>query len=443
MITPEDLISQAPHFDPKIAEEWLASTLEACEQEVEIDGDYVGKDEFESQVASRMKWQVRLLNGFGPSDIGILYIEHQGGFSPFDTTAADVVRSKFGMSAPQASLGDIERSRFLKPVAEKKFLRQMADKDLSPMPEAKRAIYEYLDGGGDPDHPWMTGLPNGVFKDRSGEVWLVNFTVPRTHESCVTSYEFPSMGHRAQLALHKMILERAGIEVHHTVVCPLSVKTMECMPSEVQIKPDFEKGILEAGDHYWGLVQKHETPSFVPKNAFENIPAEDLPEDSQKLIFRFAYFKKIEGMAKKEAEKAKESMREVLMEQGICLSAMKKTRIPLIDISEQTRTNFDANSAKAYIEELGGDPENERLYRNSVTQTIQLIRGKSSPYAADINRVQEVATRVMLDGELDIAEELGHEDLAQSSNATDPRDNMEDQKIESVFDGFGSNEPLF
>ncbi len=390
------MLKKNPHLNPVVSEDWLENVIKLSTETVDFQDNYRSPEHREQLIERGVMWHINKLDGFTGNDMAALAMEYTGDFYPFGT-ATDVIKEKICVSAPEQLFGDGERRMIMLPTVKKKFLKEMAEYELKPYDLAYDKIEEFQKAGGIPNLPWLKSRPESIYIDKNNEVWLVSFKVPAEHSTVISAYEDPGLYYKAPLAQDKIFLEQAGVKVHHTAIVPFSTKEMKVYVSEFPVDLEMEKLVVDAGNHYWGCVQRNELPKRPTGKDYSYI--REVPPVLQKLIAEHILTKKIESLSEDKAKKLKERILEVSKTLGIDWEVIdKKTMLPGVNISHKEARYFNQNLLKDEFRMLGGNPDDDKFYTNKTQTSITVVRSAKSDHAPLVSEIQEIAIRTMQDG---------------------------------------------
>jgi len=416
----KSIITENPHINIKLAEDWLENTIEVAKYNVsESIEESLSNAEMEDRIKKMVKWHIRRLSGFGGSDMSALIMEYNGDFYPFGN-AEDVVREKICLTAPEPFVGDTERGTIMEPIIRRKFEKAMRENhDLVLHTDAYKKLNKFQESGAWDEHPWMKASPDGIYLDlKTGETWLVDFKCPAAQSTVLDNYEDPAIYYKAQLAQYKILLEEAGVRIDHTVLAPFSLKEMKIYIAEFPVTDELIQNVLDAGDYYWEFVLKNELPKRPPGKNFQYV--KEVPAPLQELISEMIVVKKLESIAKSKGSAIKDRALELALLSGIDWKKIDtKTRIPGLDISHKEVCSVNNDLIHAEFRRLGGNPDDEKYHETRTQTSISVIRSQKSEHAPFIGEVQEIAIRMFEDALLDVKEYTGLDNKA-TLNVTDP-----------------------
>lgn len=446
----EYMRERAVNVDEAIIEDWVYSAVDAIAEGIDKFEDYATANAREEKITKMVMWHIRRMNGFGGSDMSVLYQEYKGGFTYYggDETidAASIVAGKLALVNVTGTTGDMQRGNYLEEVARQSFERKMkqAGYNLVRYAAGIDKLEEFMKEGWD-EHPWCFSSPDGLYRDTvTGEVWLVDFKVPNDPEKAI-EYSFePPLHYKAQLAQYKANLEAAGVNVDKVALVPFSTKEWSVYIGGFEISQDFINDILACGDHYWEFVEKGELPMRPPGKDFQSV--EELPINMQVTMNEYISIASLQTQADNKKKQLKESLLEMAANAGIDWKQDGMTsRLPGVSISyKEGASKINSTALKAKVKELGGDIDDPTLYtKGAGSSTIRLIGSKKSPFFDHVNDFKALATVGMSDVINDVRE---HSDFIKDS-ATDVYDptapdeaekhRLKSQPKDAEFDGLG------
>lgn len=405
----EHMRKSAPFVQDSIIEDWIHSAIETISADLDIYEDFATPALRAQRIERDVLWHIRRLNGFGGSDMSVLYTEYKGGFTTYggDETidAASVVAGKLALVGVSGSNGDMQRGKVMEKEAEASFLREMRMKGLilKPHPTAIKQLKEFQEKGWE-EHPWCYSSPDGVYIDQHGKSWLVDFKVPSDPDNAVAYYRDPPLHYRAQLAQYKAHLQAAGVEIDNVALVPFSTKMWRSYVGDFSITQDFINEILECGDYYWEFVKNGELPRRPPSKDFQFI--EELPAELKGVMAEFIMASKMKSVSDKRQKQLKTTILELASLHGVdWMSDGRKTRLPGVDISHSDgKRKINTDALKSRYEKLGGDLEDPDLYTTTSSTTVGVVRGKKVAFIDFIVDNQDVAETMFQDAIAEIKE---------------------------------------
>lgn len=389
------LLETAPHVNHKVGSDWVGNTIKIIEQELNESGEILSEMQHNDLLEKKVKWHIKRLNGFGGSDMSVLYTEYKGGFSPHDMTAAKIVAGKLCLETPNGQNGDTERGTKLEPEARRKFELKM--KKIFPSFRSYDAAYEAIhnfneEGKGIEGHEWLKSSPDGVYIDCNNEIWLVDFKCPAAQTTVDDMTSEPPEYYKAQLAQYKYHLEKLGIKVHHTALVPFSTKKWDVEIAKFVVSEELTKDILAAGDKYWDFTMRNELPRLPMSENFQF--AGEMPVVLQQVVADFALGKRFEANIKSMNDNKKRKLLKLSSLSGINWDQPDmKTRMPGVDITTKGVSKINYKKIAEDFRTMGGNPDDEKYKDVSEQTTVSLIRSKKSPHAPFINEMDDHGLR--------------------------------------------------
>ena len=396
-----------PHISPQLARDWLERAREIAEATVLRRPDKPASSAaFQEAIQRDLRFHIRMLSGFGASDMAVLYTAYTGGHHPF-ATAADIVRRKLCIDAPTVPTGDLARGIAHEPHARALAHSKLSDLNLQPDHEARDKLRAWLENGGDSDHPWLKAFPDDILVSASGIRYVLEYKSPYEHSSVEEMSICPPDAHCVQLEQAKMCLERAGVTVDRLILVPFSTKTWDVYPAEVASSLNRQQTILEAGDYYWGHVERAQIPEFNPTKSYEAVS--ELPGPAKASMGRLLLARKLKRMTESMEADARDSFYGHLRAAGVDLDRCDhKISLPCFNITRtQQKGRLDTKMLQQRFVELGGDIDDPTLYKEA-TEVVRLdtVRSKTSQYMPLIEQVDELAQRSLDLAAMDLAEIL-------------------------------------
>lgn len=383
-------MAELPHINHKVAIDWVENVIQEATTYIDKNNVAISQTHRQDEVHKLISRSIDDMKGFNSSDIAVLVTEHGGGFYNVpDLNAKSVVLSKIGISHELVDVVTLKRSRVLRPSATTSFLDKMAVHGLTGIDYLYEKIEKWRADGGDIEHPWLNSFSGSVYKDNKGKIWLAQFKFPRSEESFEELTVNPSEAVMASAALSKMLLDRVGIPVDHVVIVPFHMDTFDVEISEIVVTSMLEKKVMDAGDHYWfNHVCTGKTPSRKMSADFTNLHHTQLPDHLNRLLLNYMVIKRLESKLDKTSKTLKENLLNALASHGvdfICerdekgniVSDTKKVRLPFVDVTGDVKKTYNNDALKAAYRELGGNPDDDRFYKENYSVVVRTIAGKS------------------------------------------------------------------
>lgn len=422
------LFEVSPHINPIVAKDWIYSTKIEMEKEILLRSEVLSKEQLEKKVEDKVRWHINRLNGFGGSDMSVLYTEYKGGFYPHDIDARGVVANKLCLTAPSGGNGHTERGHELEPVARRKFLNKMEKFQLKPFNQAFELLKESNEKGLK-YHEWMKSSPDDVFVDKNNEIWLVDYKCPSEHSTFEDMLSDPPDYYKAQLAQYKYQIEKSfekhdiDIKINHVALVPFSTKEWDVGIAEFLVTEELTKDILMAGDLYWKNVLENTLPLKPVSTNFQLIT--DAPVQIQQSIAKFIYTKKMKSVVDAKDKTNKTELLNLLLKFGVNWDEEEqKTRVCGVDISKKSKITFNTKQALAdavnilnsynsiqdsdnFLNEREKFKDCDQYNCPSESTTVSVIRGAKNPHSDFINDIESIAKRCF---------DFGYDDVLQQNN---------------------------
>lgn len=222
-------------------------------------------------------WHATRLGGFGGSEIGVLVRNYQGQRADFGLSAREIVEIKLMRRLPDDDSSHLRRGRENERFHAQKFYEKWtAQRDEHAYNVLKNAKGR---------RPWMRYSPDDVVRmpfrlvESGGQIqlvrssenglWLIDYKAP----SVVEPTNKVLFQYAAQLHQGAILCAEQGIELEGMLLSQFDWANWSLKDDVVVWDPDLGKLLLEAGDHYWGFVERGELPPYVVRQAWEPDPS--------------------------------------------------------------------------------------------------------------------------------------------------------------------------
>ncbi|MCP1674176.1 hypothetical protein J2T57_001278 [Natronocella acetinitrilica] len=380
----------------------------------------LAKGDVESVTRERAIWHVRRLSGFGGSDMGVLFTNYQGGVTPFADVLHDraVIAQKLLIELPTPAAGEdgaedrhqmIRGNVFEGPI-EQAFLRGHREFGLRPDTEGRERLraWHAERAAAAPETlamPWLQGSPDGLYLDRFGKRWLVDFKAP-SDESGVRAHmsEIPQF-YEGQLLHYALILREAGIPADHVALAPFSWSRMRVERCSLAVTDEKLALIERIGDHYY---YDHLLRLELPKPRFSNtlVRLEEMDEKLAQRLRKLVATRKSKRWAEGIEETLGALIEQDLQRAGIDpLSVEGTVDLGIMRGARRQYRSIDTVLLKHRAHEAGVDVADESLYRTSEKFVLSTPRSKNSPHLDAIAGLGERAERAGEDLLMDLEED--------------------------------------
>jgi hypothetical protein len=342
----KELEKAAGRINVNRRKDWLDNAIHIISKDIDSREDFPTEEAREDSIYKSVYQQIKKLDVISGGDIGPVYLHHMGEFS--QRSAGDVVKGKLCSVYPEGISGNMERGMVTRQINEKKYLDSPQRSGFSEYHKATQAVDAmFKETGKWDDHPWVEKyISSKVYLDKLGELWLVKFTCPGSHETVMAMQDKVPADYQAQLALDKLKIEEAfrlqgdKIFIEHTVVVPFSMKDWEPFPVEFEVDPIMECNVLDAGDDCWDNVLNEKIPTFKSDIEF-NAPLE-LSDELAKNTTEFLILKKAESRIKSMTDSLKVRIEDSAARFGInVVDEGHKTRVASVDITTGSTSSVD------------------------------------------------------------------------------------------------------
>lgn len=342
-------------------------------------------NKFEDKVVQELETYIKQISGFQPNEIGPLYLNYVGDYSM--TSAGDIVSQKLATSYPEEKKSGLIVFGKMKSHAMEEFLFRMGDKFPNAFGNAKLAVEHMFKNGGWEDHPWIKepDLKNyflGVHV--SGKSYLVEAVCPRTQEGFLKYQEGITEESKAKLAFIRLIINEAfrreprdpssePMVVDRVAVAAYSLDEDQFHWSDVDVDPQMESTILDAGDYYWECVKSEKIPKFQSPYEFEYI--HEVPERLAKMASKFVFVKKMQSLLDKKEASLKNAISEEAARCGVDFETEgKKTRFASIDVVNRKSAKLNVEKLIEEFVKMGGDRTDDNIH--VVSKKAKLVEMK-------------------------------------------------------------------
>ncbi|WP_025562567.1 YqaJ viral recombinase family protein [Psychromonas sp. SP041] len=387
-----NLLESCPHINTKIASDWVESTIIESEINIKIKGEDLTPLQLEEKIKKNVRWHIRRNNGFGGSDMSVLYTEYKGAFYPHGTTSRDVVGQKLCLTTAGTSNGDTERGIETEVFARRKFEYKLSHLDLVPYNEAYAAL-DKLNISGVEGHPWMKSSPDGIYFSRiTGEVILVDFKTPASQDVFDEMSTIAPDHYKAQLAQYKYHLEAAGIKVDRTVLAPFSTKLWDVGINEFVVTEEMTNDVLAAGDYYWKFVLSNELPNRPFSKNYQYIA--EMPKGFQEIVAKFILTKRMMSMVKSLDDKYKPQLLRFASLAGVDWNKVdQKTGIGGINISCKEKNSVNskalASARRVAIQKFKIESDDYNAQISKILKSGVIPSEKDFPVPPSIEEIDE------------------------------------------------------
>ncbi len=352
----------APHIKNDIElDRWLSASANVMnfmymEKEPEMT-----PEKRKSSIISKLQYELNKMSKFTNWDMAILYTSHNGGYVSFGSdpqNARTVISEKLAQSTTTAWRSQTFKSQLLGDYARNGFISSMGGYDLQAIPKVSQAL-ESKDAW--EDHPWVDAKCGGIFKDKFGKVWMVDYAFPGNSEKATKLLANPPESNLVKSAITKAYIEgNIGITIDHIALVVVDYEdSLKISVRELSVTNDLVREVVEIGDYYYeNFLLEERLPTISFGNAdFQTIT--EMKPVLQNAVTKYVIAKKMEGIAVKTARIEKSKVEEAMRLSGIVFeSETNKTKTALgpLTFSCESKSVLDNNLLIIKIRELGGEP---------------------------------------------------------------------------------------
>lgn len=422
------LSKHAPHVDKQRREDWLQEAISICSYNADMTKSFTDSDKRNAFIEELVTKDIKRLGSFGGNDIAAFWLDYNDIFSPFTNdeglpqNTQSVIESKLCIIAPTRMTGDMIRGVALEDCAKRDFERKMVPYGFTPRPDMLE-IFSSLYDKRIPEHPWLVGMPDGIYEDRNGDIHVVDFKVPANPSSIKNMQKDPPAGYNAQMGTYEAILNYHNINVKSRILAPLSVKTMEVSPIIMPEVENFTKILLDLGDQAWSHVLNGTIPH--KDYDFSNVErVEKVHPDVEAAANKFCYLNTIKNLSSKAADEARSDLEWSLKKHhDIEPSGHKKVKLP-VGISYSTTDEKKELSKDALIrkyQDMGGDINDPDLYlTKSASTKINVSKAKRDPYTPRLDQIRSLASEIVGDSIEELNDIIGIDDARNEPSDYNP-----------------------
>lgn len=253
-------------------------------------------------------WHVVRANGFGGSDMGVLYAATEGdqGQSPFQTNR-DIIKSKLFLSPIGEDNIHTSRGTRMEPYVKDIFLKDLAtgtivedslsneeksnqrnNEKTNPLFGAKSILTPEMEASFvsfyDPKHVWLNGNPDEIIQKADGSIVIVDYKAPVDSHGDIPDYYYAQIHHYA-LIFKKKFPELAD-KVTTLGLANFNYREgAQVIYKEVPFDQEVADKVLAVGDFYWdNYVMKGKLPKnieFGNSNELENMKIRVVSRDEE------------------------------------------------------------------------------------------------------------------------------------------------------------------
>lgn len=256
--------ADTPHEDPAIEQALIEISKLPQAGHIKREDAAAWLEQVKAREPDRLAWHVRRLRGIGGSEIGAIVVAFRNEYHPF-TQAADIIRGKLMIDAPEGPNGDTARGVALeeplrdlfRPWMKKHYNAVPADDVLAAVQEVKSR-----------SNPWQVGNPDDAFWLPGKKLLMTDYKCPRP--DVLAGYEVfgKPFDYICQLHHYTMLAIEAGFGEHIDELCLCSLDSDKWSPAPHFLKydPALAEEISKAGAHYWNnFVLKGLVPDLIDK----------------------------------------------------------------------------------------------------------------------------------------------------------------------------------
>lgn len=397
----KQLENTCPQIDPMVRESWLKSTIKASTEDAIAMNANQDSSQLLADTCKRVDKAIKRLDGFGGTDLGIMYMDHIGEFYPFTDddglpkNTASVIKTKLCLDPPVKSTGNMLRGIIMEDYVRREYLRQNSDRGLKQRNDLID-LFQEVNKNRLPDHPWLTGMPDDIFEDRGGKLHIVDYKVPATESSVSQMVANPPSMYIAQLATYKAILEMSGHEVSSTILAPMSTQKMEVNEVAVKIDSEMINTILKLGDEAW----QHVKEGYLPMNEFKGEKRtvyEEVEPELEERIKQYLYYNKLHNAAGNKKEEIQKLLKYELGSRGMLPDdENKKISVPYLNLNRSMRKTLDMKKLAETFRDL--DLNIDDYYNHSESESMNVIRSKKNPRYELVRSIEMLTSEVAQDG---------------------------------------------
>lgn len=243
-------------------------------------------------------WHAARAGGFGGSQIGALVRNFMGQRADHSASAHDIVEGALFRRVPDEPNGHMRRGIAMESEHRNWFYRRYG---------ARRDAegFKVLSGSFGPRR-WMRYSPDELAFMRDPRSmnsvegrWLGDYKAPS--EIHPISFQYV-----CQLHMGRMVCEHNGIHVDGMILSQFDWRSWDLHDDVVDLNPELNDLIIEAGDHYWAYVERGEVPPYVRKNRLED--ADSLASDLSQQARSYAHLAAMSSALSDCADVIKESI---------------------------------------------------------------------------------------------------------------------------------------
>lgn len=257
-------------------------------------------------------WHAIRLNGFGGSEIGVLVRNFNHERADHGMSARDIVEAKLMRRAPLEDSAHLRRGHDNEALHAQRFYAKWgAQRD--------EQVYERLKSAKG-THVWMRYSPDDVVRmplrmtlNDQGQVrlvrtreanslWLIDYKAP----SVVDPSDKVAFQYAAQLHQGAILCAQVGLQLDGLMLSQFDWAGWALKDDVVPWDPALGQAIVDAGEHYWGFVQRGELPPYVVRPLLEG--GEAYAHEMADLARQYAALAALADAAKERAEQLRERL---------------------------------------------------------------------------------------------------------------------------------------
>lgn len=391
-----------PDVDPQRRSDWLRETIGVETHNADQQNDFDSIEARQEKIKELVKKSIARLTAFGGTDMGIIYMDSLGEFSPFETddglpqNTNTVIESKQCVVPPVKVNGDMERGNILEPVARRKFKEIMKSEGFKVRLDLMQ-IFSALYESRLEKYPWLVGAPDDIFEDKNGKIYVVDYKVPANPSLIPIMADHPPTAYNGQMGCYEAILNLHEISVEDRILAPLSLKDMTVTPIYMPRDASLVDTLLQLGDNAWKHVVNGTMPIESRRGGETNIHKE-LDEATNKYMHEYVFYTSLKNLATRRAESARERLDYLMNQNGMSPKKNEKSKLPLISFSRSITKKKNNKLIEKKLQEMGVDTNDEDFKVTTESIRATVVRGKNDPNINTVNEISSIASEFIDEG---------------------------------------------
>jgi hypothetical protein len=326
---------------------WVNEAINVAKKELDTEDNNIDAE----SISRKVFYQAKRTSTLSAYDLSLFIASDEGKGFFGKNSPQTVIKDKIGITFPEFERSSFEKIIICKRVAEKRFESRHKDRGLTVATDVIDKVKQF-NKEGSTEFPWMRLKVDNAYRDKEDKLWICEYKFPTTDNDYNSENDIPEYS-KVNAEYSRTILENLLNEpVEHVITNYFNYQSFDIKSFEISEDLILRDKIMRSGEKAWQHIMNNTFPEISQGKDFKSI--EDMPNILQKQVANTVVIKTLLTQLKSNYDTASQSLMKTLSEYTDT-QAKGKVRLPLLDVSRESRRKDDVKSMVEFLNEKGID----------------------------------------------------------------------------------------